>query len=122
MSEHLNERGSFDYKKEVGFLADYINHQGALAAIDLFIHPNTTALDRVFIRDAAKHVIWSSIPEKGNYELDKSQTDLLEALDLMDAYIDSEITASLERVTALDNERIRTEPIPTQQSELERAS
>jgi hypothetical protein len=122
MSEHLNERGSYNYKKEVEFLASYISREGALGAIDLFIHPNTNALDRVFIRDAAKYVVWSVIPEKGNYQINKPLVDLLETIDMMDAYINAEISAGLENADASHIEQLRTEPIPTHQSDVRRAA
>jgi hypothetical protein len=122
MSEHLNEYGSYNYNKEIEALAEYISRQGAFGALDLFTHPDTNALDRVFIRDAAKRVVWSVIPEKGNYQINKPLVDLLETIDMMDAYIDAEITAGLENVSQSSMERLRTEPIPVQQSELERAA
>jgi hypothetical protein len=122
MSEHLNQRGSFDYKREIEALAEYITHEGAIGTLDLFTHPATNALERVFIRDAAKQVVWSVVPEQGEYQINKPLVDLLETIDMMDAYIDAEISAGLKNVSAVDIERIRTEPIPTQQSELEQAA
>jgi hypothetical protein len=122
MSEHLNEHGSFIYNKEIEALAEYISRQGAFGALDLFTHPNSSALDRVFIRDASKYVVWSVIPEHGEYQINKPLIDLLETIDMMDAYIDAEITAGLENVSQSNREWLRTAPIPVQQSELEQAA